>query len=93
MEKYCCEKFKARHQLDRTMGLNIRVIKLLEKDVYSRKDLKSPYRFFITEGFEKGQKNVKRSLISYCPFCGKKLSKYFKSDYIVNEEYGNFMSY
>lgn len=69
--KFCCENFQWRYSTSDGMGLNIRVAKM--------HNTSSNRGFFITEGFQQGSTNVKNVKIDYCPFCGIKLSLYYKN--------------
>jgi len=86
MKKYCCNSFMARLETDRGMGLNIRIVKLTEREVFDKKELKKPYRVFLTEGYEIGQSNVKMALIKFCPFCGKEIERFYSLESYVNED-------
>jgi len=92
MKKYCCEDFQWRHSADATMGLNIRIIKVDASMVFDTKELKYPYRIFLTEGYEKGQSGVKNSPIKFCPYCGEKLANIYNTDEFINEEDTTFLS-
>jgi len=67
------------------MGLNIRVVRL--------QDVNSSIGFYITEGFESGQKNVKTARIKFCPFCGNELEEFYGANgSVVNSKVENFLS-
>jgi len=75
MRKYCCEKFTGLWEVSSEMGLNIRVVKL-----------DNEYKFWMTGGYYPSSENVKRVLISFCPFCGQNLSQNYSKDEYINEE-------
>lgn len=92
-KKICCDDFKYRYEGSSSMGLNIRIIKLTEEEVMKKEDLENPFRFFITEGYEKGEVAIKRILIDYCPFCGSRLADFYAKDDFVNETDHGFIGF
>lgn len=85
MMKYCCERFRFYVTGSKDQNLNIRIMKL-EKEFLAYMDpKKGPLWFFINSGFEELGINTPIMVINYCPFCGKKLHKYYSSDIYVNE--------
>lgn len=85
MLKFCCDKFRYRHDGPSTMGLNFRIIKL-SQDFIDRGYLgDNRYRYLITEGYTALEDNTKMIVMEYCPYCGKKLKSIYKSDEYVNE--------
>ena len=92
--KYCCQKFEVSHRTSKNMGLNIRVIKLSDRYIEANKARgisilkKDFYSFILTEGYEDElyTKNQQYTFIDFCPYCGKKLSKYYSKDEFINEE-------
>jgi hypothetical protein len=90
--KYCCQKFQVSHQAQKNMGLNIRVIKLTKQYINESERRGFPikknelYSFIITENYEEKLTNKGQStFINYCPYCGKKLNKYYSKDDFINE--------
>lgn len=90
-KKYCCDKMKFDMELDRRVGPNIRVIKV-EPENLRWSNPKFPYRFYITVGYEKGEKDVPRRMIDYCPYCKRNLNKIYRSDLFINEIDDSFMT-
>jgi len=86
--KYCCGRFKDQVSFERTQGLNIRIVKLKGNNLL---DFQSPYRFFITPGYQSSDRAVAAYNIAYCPFCGKDLFKFYKKDDYINENDTNFL--
>ena len=82
--KFCCDRFKQDLDLDHRARPNIRIVKININEVPGINP-KYPYRFYLTVGYEKGEKNVPSRSINYCPYCGKSLRKYYKSDDYINE--------
>jgi len=77
---------------DASMGMNIRIIKLeRENDTWNPFSKREKYSYFLTEGYTKGQKDVKHIHLKYCPFCGTELSKFYKDDKYVNESDLSFL--
>jgi hypothetical protein len=87
--KYCCEFFKFRHEGEKEMGLNIRIVKLTATDVFSINDLNHPYRVVMTEGYINNLTYIKKSTIKYCPYCGICLNTFYNTDNYVNEKIEN----
>lgn len=72
------------------MGLNIRI--LIYKGIIREKMLllnpkANDKGFVITSGYKKSihDEGTMRMIIDYCPFCGQKLSDFYKSDDYVQE--------
>ena len=85
MQKFCCEKFKFFYSGDKTMGLNIRIIKLNEEFI-KRGKLKIDKNFLITEGYSGNILDCQKTMvINYCPFCGQYLRDIYISDEYVQE--------
>lgn len=85
MKKFCCNAFRFHYELEKEMGLNIRIIKLSPaflKRGYFGDNL---YRYMITEGYTDFNDKIKTSIIEFCPYCGKELKKIYRSDEYVNE--------
>jgi hypothetical protein len=84
-KKYCCDKFKGLATGRKDYGLNIRIVKLSQSFV-ERGQLTFDRSFMITEGYSGGINECKKVLaIEYCPFCGTRLNKFYKSDDYVQE--------
>lgn len=88
--KFCCQKFNSGWSLNRVSPLNIRVVKIDLKEV-PEINPKYPYRFYLTIGYREGEKNVPSRFLSFCPYCGKDLFKFYKSDEYVNEHNQSFL--
>jgi hypothetical protein len=81
--KYCCDNFELRIKFPNTTSPNIRIVKfepIPKAGVY-----KSHYGFFITMGYEKFSLKLPMLNISFCPFCGTYLKKFYNSDQYCNE--------
>lgn len=85
--KFCCERFQTYYHFPREYGPNIRVVKYSETELLDKNNL---YRFYVSFGYQKGDKNVLNLNIAFCPFCGANLFELYKNDYYVNEEPGYF---
>ncbi len=88
--KFCCSSFKRELELHNLTGPNIRIIRI---DKFGLpKNGNEPYNmFYLTTGYDNGEKNVPRRTLEYCPFCGEHLrSFYFSADY-VNETNHDFI--
>lgn len=86
MKKFCCEKFKFLYLGDKTMGLNIRIIKL-NPEILKKGFVQYDKIFYITEGYD-GNINEceKKIVINYCPFCGLNIREiYANSDDYIQE--------
>jgi hypothetical protein len=70
--KFCCTDFRWRYTTSNGMGLNIRVAKL--------HDSLNSRGFFITEGYQQNDTDVKSARIKFCPFCGTDLNKFYKQN-------------
>lgn len=86
MKKFCCDTFYILYSTEKNRGLNIRIIKLTA-DFIKRAQLQYDKVFYITEGYmENIGGEEKRTVINFCPFCGKNLrKKYGKTDDYVQE--------
>lgn len=81
--KYCCDKFEMYQKFPNTTSPNIRIVKF--EPIPKAGIDKSHYSFFITMGYEKFSLKLPTIIISFCPFCGTNLKKFYKSDGYVNE--------
>jgi len=64
------------------MGLNVRVIKL-EKGFFER----DAFKCVLTEGYQSPlTEDIKALIIDYCPFCSKRVAKFYYKDEFVNED-------
>lgn len=82
--KFCCIKFSFLNSGDKTMGINIRIIKLSNRFV-ERAQLDFNVNFLITEGYE-NLDTCKKIVISYCPFCGTELNTFYLDEKYIQEE-------
>jgi len=89
-KKFCCEKLSYYDSGENTMGLNIRI--LMYKGIIREKMLllnpkANDKGFVITSGYKDSvnDKETMRMVIDYCPFCGQKLSDFYKSDDYIQE--------
>jgi hypothetical protein len=83
--EFCCEKFRFFYSGEKTLGLNIRIVKL-SKDFVLRANLNIDKTYFITEGYPDSIDECKKIMvINYCPFCGSDLKRTYKNDEYVQE--------
>ncbi len=86
-KQYCCDRFSIYHQAHKRTFPNIRIVKWKSKHFF--KNDGNPYGFWITVGYETFEtwdlSSKHRWPITYCPFCGKDLYKFYKSDEYANE--------
>lgn len=87
MMKFCCDRFNAAYILPNYYGLNIRIVKYKSDELFDTRNL---LRFYITTGYKEGDVNVPNFNIAFCPFCGKDLFDFYKSDNYANEKSGKF---
>jgi hypothetical protein len=92
-KKFCCEKFNYYGSGENGMGPNIRIVKY--KGIIREKMLLSNPKandkgFVMTSGYIKSiyEEEAKMFVITHCPFCGQKLSDFYKSDDYVQEVIG-----
>lgn len=85
MKKYCCESFRFYYEIEKSMGPNIRIIKLSQAFVDRGYLGSNRYRYIITDGYNIFDDKVKKVVIEFCPFCGKELKKIYHSDEYINE--------
>jgi hypothetical protein len=83
--KFCCHKFQAEVELPSTSAPNIRIIRFAPHPQLGDKPLLS---FYVTMGYEHFSLYLPKLIISYCPFCGQDLKKWYKVDGFVNESEG-----
>jgi hypothetical protein len=90
--KFCCDKFERDFRLSNQGSPNVRIVKIDIAKV-PEIDPSYPYRYYLTIGYSKGEKNVPRRSIEYCPYCGERLSERYRSDEFVNEIDHTFLSF
>lgn len=74
--KYCCEDFKGENNLPEKR--HYPAIKICKE--------KNKKRFYITvEPIEKKIADTRKIEIKFCPYCGMKLSRFYKSDDYIDE--------
>lgn len=99
--KYCCNTFKEFCNAENEQIPAIRIIKMTSKQFLNKKTIqlweyeilipknkifRNEYRYYITLGYKKFSFfEVHWLPIWYCPFCGKRLDKLYKSDKYVHE--------
>lgn len=91
--KFCCSHFQAGYYLENKYNLAIQIIRFTSEYLIKgnandkgSKRKKDDTRFFITTGYETfGLERVIGTSISYCPYCGKNLYKFYQSDEYANE--------
>ena len=86
-KEFCCEKFEANVKSPNTTAPNIRIVKLEPLHIHG--DDTSHYVFYITMGYEKFGLRLPMMMISFCPYCGTNLNKFYRTDDYVNEFEGN----
>jgi hypothetical protein len=90
MKKFCCAKFQFFYSGDKSMGLNIRIVKLGD-DFIARGQLDFDKSFMITEGYSGAiDQGTKKMIIQFCPFCGNELKRYYKNDEYVQETINSY---
>ncbi len=80
--EYCCDNFQLDVVLPSTTGPNIRIVSFLPHADWDKNKLY--LGFFITMGYEKFSLYLAMRKISFCPYCGVNLKKFYK-----NEDYSN----
>ncbi len=88
----CCSKMEGLYKAQSSYGINFRVIKNSTRFIEESKKREvfidsNEYRYVLTDGYsgKLSSEETKILFIEYCPFCGKKLEKVFKSDTQINE--------
>jgi hypothetical protein len=92
-KNFCCERLKGAYLVGNGFGLNFRIIKYSEKLYNELKEIKPSMLnkgFVITSGYRKSvdDEGTMKMVINFCPFCGQKLSDFYKSDDYVQETIG-----
>lgn len=92
-KKYCCEKLSFFNRPENDMALNFRIVKYVGEFKEKMLMLNSNANdkgFVITSGYKKSvnDEGTMRMVINHCPFCGQKLSDFYKSDDYVQEIIG-----
>lgn len=89
-KKFCCERLKGAYSVENGFGINFRVIKFSEK-LYSQLKVIDPLMidkgYVMTSGYINtiNDEQTMSLFINNCPFCGQKLSDFYKSDDYVQE--------
>jgi len=89
-KKFCCERLEGAYSVQNGFGLNFRVVKFTEP-LYSKLKLINPNildkGFVMTSGYIHTINDEKTMslFINNCPFCGQKLSDFYRSDCYVQE--------
>ncbi len=83
--KFCCEKFEVKVKLPSTTAPNIRIVSFLPKPPYWEKPING---FCLTMGYEKFNIELPLMMISYCPYCGTKLTDFYSKSEFINEVEG-----
>ncbi|WP_426479369.1 hypothetical protein ACP3T3_07945 [Chryseobacterium sp. CBSDS_008] len=89
-KKFCCERLEGAYSVQNGFGLNFRIVKFTEP-LYSKLKLINPNMldkgFVMTSGYIHtiNDEKTKSLFINNCPFCGQKLSDFYKSDDYVQE--------
>lgn len=82
--KFCCDKFRFFYSGEKSMGLNIRIVKF-NKGFVQRSQLDFDINYLITDGYNDNIDNSKKMVVKYCPFCGEDLKKRYNKDEYVQE--------
>ncbi|MDH5035830.1 MULTISPECIES: hypothetical protein [Chryseobacterium] len=92
-KNFCCERLSFFNRPQNKASLNFRIVKYIG-DFRKKMLLLDPKAdekgFVITSGYEISVNDEKtmRMVVNYCPFCGQKLSDFYKSDDYVQEIIG-----
>lgn len=86
MKRFCCDKFQFSYSLEKNLGLNFRIIKINSTPLSSSPFKGEEFRYLVTEGYQNADFYTKIWVISYCPFCGCKLSDFYADAEYVNED-------
>lgn len=91
--KFCCERLKGAYLVENSFGLNFRIIKYSERlynELLQIKPSMPDKGFLITSGYKHSvdDAEIMKMVINNCPFCGQKLSDFYKSDDYVQEIVG-----
>lgn len=92
-KKFCCENFRFYNSGDNIMGPNFRIVKYIGKfreNMLLLNPNANEKGFISTSGYNKSVNEIeaKMFVMNYCPFCGQKLSDFYKSDDYVQEIIG-----
>ena len=85
--KFCCKEFKRTWELRRESGINIRIVKI------DNIGNKVNYYYAMTIGYEETEIKVPKVFINYCPYCGKKLRRFYNNDNYINEQNHSFLKF
>jgi len=80
---YCCDSFKLDVSRPSTSGPNIRIVQFLPQPDWDKNELY--IGFFITMGYDTFSLYLPKMNISFCPYCGVDLKKFYRSEYYCNE--------
>ncbi len=97
--KFCCSNFEGSYYVGNNFGINIRIVRfssdflinqgglyVLKGDKEYRINTKrNDIRFFMTMGYQKFSLDLAMANISFCPFCGTNLHKFYDKDEYANE--------
>ena len=89
-KKFCCEKLSFFGRPENNMALNFRIIKsagIIREKLLLLNPKANDKSYVITSGYKNSihDEGTMRMVIDYCPFCGQKLSDFYKSDDYVQE--------
>jgi len=89
-KQFCCEKLSFFGRPENNIGLNFRILKykgIIREKMLLLNPKANDKGFVITSGYKNNihDKGTMRMIIDYCPFCGQKLSDFYKSDDYVQE--------
>jgi len=87
---FCCEKLSFFGRSENNVSLNFRIVKYegaFRENMLLLNPKANDKGFVITSGYENSIHNdgTMRMIIEYCPFCGQKLSDFYRSDDYVQE--------
>lgn len=89
-KKFCCERLEGAYTVGNGFGLNFRIVKFSE-NLYNQLKIINPKMtdkgYVLTSGYIKSinDEQTMSLFINNCPFCGQKLSDFYKSDDYVQE--------
>ena len=87
---FCCSRFETDWNLNRNIGLNIRIVKFIPSDMGNIPN-EEFYRFFVTCGYNENENPKAHLNIAYCPYCGVNLFDKYNNDCYINEDKKYFL--
>ncbi|SHG85420.1 hypothetical protein [Chryseobacterium vrystaatense] len=89
-QEFCCERLEGAYTVPNTFGINFRIVKFSETLYNKLKVIDSLMinkGYVMTSGYINSINDTQTMslFINNCPFCGQKLSVFYKSDDYVQE--------